>query len=67
MKPETISKYGLTLDLNDYSKNDVKYIYRLGKDVYYFSIHDTPRKSDIGFDFNTDGKLINLILICGSF
>jgi len=61
LKPETISKYGLTLDLNDYSKNDVKYVYKLGKDVYYFFIHDTPTKSDVGFDFNTNEKLIVLL------
>jgi len=61
MKPETISKYGLTLDLNDYSKNDVKYVYKLGKDVYYFCIHDTPKKIDVGFEFYTNEKLIVLL------
>ena len=61
MKPEIIPKYGLTLDLNDYSKNDVKYIYKLGKDVYYFCIHDTPKKGDLGFDFATNEKLVVLL------
>ncbi len=61
MKPELISKYGLTLDLNDFSKNDVKFIYKLEKDVYYFFIHDSPKKSDVGFDFNTNEKLIVLL------
>ncbi len=61
LKPEIISKHSITLDLNDYSRNDVKYIYKLGKVVYYFCIHDTPKKDDFGFDFNTNEKLIVLL------
>lgn len=61
MQPEFIRRFDINAGLNDYSNNHSKYLYKYGKDVYYFFIHDMPEKNDLGFSFDTSQKLIVLL------
>lgn len=47
--------------LNNYTDNHRSYPYQYGNAVYYFSVHNVPKKSDDGFIFNNDQKLIVLL------
>ena len=47
--------------LYDYSDNHRSYPYQYENAVYYFSVHNVPKKKEDVFIFNTDQKLIVLL------
>ena len=49
MPPKIITRYELSDTLNNYSKNNIRKLYKYEGSVYYFDIHFLPDQTEDGY------------------